>query len=45
MLFNCVCVCAAAEHVENVIKENINIVKEHEDMCSLDELVSQYTAQ
>ena len=34
---------AAAEHVNDVIKENINIVKEHEDYCQTDAIVSKGT--
>lgn len=33
---------AAAEHVNDVIKENINIVKEHEDYCQTDAIVSSW---
>ena len=44
----CVCVCVprvpvtvvAAEHVDNVINESINIVKEHEEYCQTENMVS-----
>ena len=41
--FLCCTLGTVAEHVDNVINESINIVKEHDEYCHTEEMVSQDT--
>ena len=43
LLLLCCTLGTVAEHVDNVINESINIVKEHDEYCHTEEMVSQDT--